>query len=58
MYGQSSSVWKKIQVYIRSDTMKPKLFGIQIWWYVPDIPIDIRIRLAELKKKIVASWLC
>ena len=29
--------------------MKPKLFGIQIWWYVPDFPIDIRIRLAELK---------
>ena len=20
-------------MYIRSDTMKPKLFGIQIWWY-------------------------
>ena len=42
----SISNFKYIQ--FRMSTMKPKLFGIQIWWYVPDFPIDIRIRLAEL----------
>ena len=31
-------------MYNRSDTMKPKLFGM-----IPDFPIDIRIRFAELK---------
>ena len=47
----SISNFKYIQ--FRMSTMKPKLFGIQIWWYVPDFPIDIRIRLAELKKKLL-----
>ena len=41
------NIWR--HMWIRMSTMKPKLFGIQIWWYVPDFPIDIRIRLAELK---------
>ena len=36
-------------MYIRSDTMKPKLFGI------PDFPINIRIELAELNFFFVAS---
>ena len=37
-----------VGIYIRSDTMKP----IQVVWnsnlMIPDLPIDIRIRLAEL----------
>ena len=28
---------------IRMSTMKPKLFWIQIWWYVLDFPHNIRI---------------
>ena len=32
-------------VYIRSDTMKPRNSNLMI----PDLPIDIRISLAELK---------
>ena len=32
---------------IRSDTMKPKLFWIQIWWF--DFPHNTRIRFAQLK---------
>ena len=32
-----------VRMFIRSDTMKLKLFWIQIWWYIPDFPHDIRI---------------
>ena len=35
-----------VGMYVRSDTMKPKLFWIQIWWY--QTFLLIRIRLAQL----------
>ena len=41
---RSNRLW--IRTYIRSDTMKPKQFWIQIWWYIPNFPHDIKIRLA------------
>ena len=31
-YALSYNKWK-FSMYIRMSTMKPKLFGIQIWWY-------------------------
>ena len=45
-WTSSNNVFLRHSTYIRMSTMKPKM--------IPDFPIDIRIRLSELKKKIVA----